>query len=241
MGRVYKKEPINTIQMIKYVSFDLDDTLTDMKAFDKVMWNVEIPKLYAEKHHLSIEEAEKEVFSEYYKALYVNKIDNWTSLTMWFKKFGLDDWEGFLEDMGEKLSVFDDVFPILEQLSQKYELVMYSANDPRLLKFKLEKTGLKKYFTEVFSSEDGKSNIKGAEGLQFMLSKLGCEPSEIVHIGDNPVSDYDAPRSLGVATVLLDRKRKREGDHVIHSLAELPDKIADLNKNRSSHNMRTYC
>lgn len=231
MRRVYKKEVINIIQMITHISFDLDDTLTDMKAFDKVMWNVEIPKLYAEKNHLSIEEAEKEVFSTYYKALYVQPVENWTSLTMWFEKLGLDDWEGLLADMEEKLSVFDDVFPVLEKLSETYELVMYSANDPRLLEFKLEKTGLKKYFSQVFSSEDGKSSIKGAEGLQFMLSKLTCKADEIVHIGDNPVSDYDAPKSLGIAAFLLDRKRKREGSHIIHSLAELPGKITDLDKN----------
>jgi hydroxymethylpyrimidine pyrophosphatase-like HAD family hydrolase len=50
--------------MIKFISFDLDGTLThENKRFDYILWNVEIPKIYAKKNDISLKEAEKVIFS----------------------------------------------------------------------------------------------------------------------------------------------------------------------------------
>jgi FMN phosphatase YigB (HAD superfamily) len=46
---------------IKLISFDLDGTLVDKNSFDKIFWEEEVPKLYAAKKGMSIEEAKKKV------------------------------------------------------------------------------------------------------------------------------------------------------------------------------------
>ena len=47
------------------ISFDMDGTIIDMN-FDEFLWREEIPKLYAKKNGLSLEEAKKVVFKEYF-------------------------------------------------------------------------------------------------------------------------------------------------------------------------------
>jgi FMN phosphatase YigB (HAD superfamily) len=206
---------------ITHISFDLDDTFISIKDFDNVLWNTELPRLYAKKHDLSIEQAEKDVFSQYYKALYIERIQNWTSLEYWSTRLGLDNWEDVLARMKDKILVYDDVVEVLEKLSQHYTLLIHSANDPHLLRFKLKEAQLEKYFSHVFSSLTGKRSLKGAQGYKDMLTKLACDPKDIIHIGDDEVSDYDAPVSVGIPALLIDRTGKRRGEHVIHSLREL--------------------
>ena len=50
--------------MLKVISFDLDDTLSDF-GFDKLLWDIEIPKAYARETGLSFEDASKHVQEEY--------------------------------------------------------------------------------------------------------------------------------------------------------------------------------
>jgi FMN phosphatase YigB (HAD superfamily) len=44
--------------------------------------------------------------------------------------------------------------------------------------------------------------VSKADGLfRNVLARLGCAPGEILHLGDNPVADVDAPRALGLHSV----------------------------------------
>lgn len=46
---------------------------------------------------------------------------------------------------------------------------------------------------------------KGSGLWPVVLSRLGCQPGEVVHIGDNPVADDEAPASLGIRTICYER------------------------------------
>ena len=72
---------------IRIVSFDLDGTITDSSFADSV-WLEGIPRVYALEKHVSLEDAKREVKSEYDK-VGKRKLE-WYSLDYWIKKFGLN-------------------------------------------------------------------------------------------------------------------------------------------------------
>jgi len=82
--------------MIKVISFDVDGTLTKEKT-DFAIWNIEIPKLYARAKNISLGEAKRYVYSEYYKGEYVEPTNHWTDIIYWFMHFGLDNSDKLLQ------------------------------------------------------------------------------------------------------------------------------------------------
>lgn len=60
------------------------------------------------------------------------------------------------------------------------------------------------------------------------LIKLGCEPSEVLFVGDSLKNDVLKPRSLGMKALHLRRNAPSSNEH-INSLSELSSKIDALN------------
>ena len=61
--------------------------------------------------------------------------------------------------------------------------------------------------------------------FEIALREAGCEPHELLHVGDSPESDVAGALNADVEPVLLDRDGMREGEGAtvrIRSLAELP-------------------
>ena len=44
----------------------------------------------------------------------------------------------------------------------------------------------------------------------FVLSSLGIEPDQLLHLGDHPISDDERPRALGIRTILHSQKASSE-------------------------------
>ncbi|NOX71163.1 MAG: HAD family hydrolase [Candidatus Micrarchaeota archaeon] len=213
--------------MIKVVSFDIDGTLIDEKA-DFLIWNVEIPKMYAKEKGIGIKEAEKIVFSDYYRGGYIEKIDKWTDIRYWFRRFGLSGWENLLDQMRNDIAVFDDVKDTLGYLKRKYTIIATTLNTEDFLKMKLEATGLENYFKMNFHSDSfsiNKKNLTKNDLSLFrkVLDTMKVSPHEMVHIGNDPLTDMSIPSSLGIECYLIDRIKEKKGKNVIHSLTELKE------------------
>lgn len=207
--------------MVKYISFDLDGTLSNEK-FDKILWNEELPKLYAEKYKTSLKDAQLHVFSEFYKALFIEKINNFTSVSYWFKRHKLEDWEKLLKDMKKHFFVYEDAQKIIPYLAKRYKLVIISSSEKAMLEVKLQDKKLLSFFKGVYSTpSDFKISMKNREAFKKLLSLLKVKEDEIVHIGDSKHMDYDTPSAIGIRAYLIDREGKHKGNHSIRSLLEL--------------------
>ena len=78
---------------------------------------------------------------------------------------------------------------------------MYLGSDH--IKKLLDAKGLAKYFCHIYVSSD-KMRCKGSGRLFLdILERHGCEPSEVLHIGDNHVSDYKVPGRHGLEVIHL--------------------------------------
>jgi putative hydrolase of the HAD superfamily len=208
-------------KLVTHIAFDLNDTLSPLR-FDKMLWNEKIPVLFSRKYHLSLEEAKKRVYAEYYRALYIERVKNWTDIEMWFARLGLDDWKGLLDEMKQDVYLYDDVRSTIEALSRRYKLVVFANTEIKFIELKLEATGIRRYFTHLVSTTSTlKISEKRSEAYSQLLLRLKLKPEQLVCVGDDAHGDYEVPSNLGIRSFLLDRSGTVEGTHVIHSLTDL--------------------
>lgn len=211
--------------MIKIISFDFDGTLAD-ENFDKLIWNVEIPKLYAKKHKLSLKVAESKVFSEYDSVVGHH---NWTDISFWFEKFDLGDYNKLLDDMKYHIRLFPDTLPVLTELNKDFRLVMVTNAERKILDLKLKVDGVDQFFSDIFSAPNDFKKLKKDEGVYSeILKRLDVKPAEMVHVGDSWESDFLVPKKLGIKSFFLDRDGIRQGEDVVHSLVEFKDRVLIL-------------
>ncbi|MEE9593886.1 MAG: HAD family hydrolase [Candidatus Hydrothermarchaeales archaeon] len=208
--------------MIKVVSFDADGTLVD-KSFMDAFWNIGIPREYAEKEGLAFEEAKEEVERRYHE---VGERDiRWYTPAYWFDLLGLEITpEGLMEDYKDHLKIYPDVEKVLDELVEKYPLVVISNAPKEILAFEL--SSIEEYFAHVFSATtDFKKMRKTTEFYTNVCTTLGVKPSELAHVGDHWDFDYVIPKKLGIKTFFLERTGEKKGEDVIYGLEEFVDKI----------------
>ena len=118
-------------------------------------------------------------------------------------------------------TLFPDVRPALESLAPDYRLGLLSNGNSRAAAL-----GIGDLVSfEVFSQDHGGVEKPDPGLFEIALREAGCEPHELLHVGDSPESDVAGALNADVEPVLLDRDGMREGDGAtlrIRSLAELP-------------------
>jgi len=124
-------------------------------------------------------------------------------------------------------ALFDDVAPVLAALTASDLTLGVVSNYEPWLEELLEHLGVRDLFSvRVISGREGVEKPDPAI-YQLALQRANVLPSEAVFVGDNPEFDTDPPSALGMATVLIDRRRRHPA-HVgsrIEHLAHLPSML----------------
>ncbi len=194
--------------MIKVISFDLDDTLSDSR-FDKLLWDVEIPQSYAKEHGITFEEANQHVQNEY-TALWGTAIGDWRDASFWLKHFKLKTtWEELLQLLESEIMHFDDTVPVLEELSKEFKLIIISNAERKFLDAKLRLNNIERFFYKTYSaSSDFNLKDKSTEAYKKVLEDLQITPEEIIHVGDDKTADVETPKKIGIRAFLISRDGK---------------------------------
>ncbi|MFT4249937.1 MAG: HAD family hydrolase [Candidatus Woesearchaeota archaeon] len=201
--------------MVSVISFDMDATLVS-EDVDNVLWDEEIPRLYAQKNSVSLRQAKLEVYAEYYKKRYIDKIPFWTDLSWWMKFFGLP-LEAIDVSILASAHLYPEVIDVLTELSRSYTLVVVTNAHPSFMNIKLQATRIHSFFSHIYTSVDSVSGKKDASLWKKLLLDLGVSSSEVLHVGDNLHFDKEVPESVGVSALYLDRF----GGGDISSLSEI--------------------
>ena len=126
--------------------------------------------------------------------------------------------------------LYDDVLPALQELAERGYRLGLISNFERWLEEMLVELEVGHIFdVAVISGIEGVEK-PDASIYRRALEKAGVAPEGAVHVGDSPGLDVAPARSVGIATVLLDRLG-RYADHDgprIASLKELPDLLSKL-------------
>ena len=188
----------------KLISFDLDGTLVD-PTYTKWVWEIGIPQLYAQKNKLTVSEAIAMVTNEY-KQIGDTSLA-WYDIKFWFKEFNLPgNWQDLMKKYREKIRLYPEVKEVLARLRQHYDLIITSNAAREFVEMEVEKTGIKGYFTRIFSATSDFQQVKKTPQFYKEICRIiGVAPSQTIHVGDHYEFDYLAPRQLGINAYYLDR------------------------------------
>ena len=132
------------------IFLDMDGTLLD-RHFDDYFWEKFVPKIYANKHHLSVRDAQAALLS-LYKAR--EKTMDWTDLDYWSDNLGLDI-PALKMKIQHLIQVHPFVTAFLSFCRQKHKRIYLVTNaHSKTLRIKMEKTAIGKYFDRVICSQE---------------------------------------------------------------------------------------
>lgn len=119
--------------------------------------------------------------------------------------------------------------PALVELSERMPIGIIS-NFTGNLEVILEEYSLRKYFSSVTESFYVGCSKPDPRIFHAALAKQSVPAGDCVYVGDNPVNDIAPAKALGLKTVLIFEKDKRDcgADLYIRTLQELPSQIAKL-------------
>lgn len=210
----------------KVISFDADGTLVDHK-FSHIVWFERIPKLYAEKNGLGIEDARSELFKQF--GTVGDENPDWFSLDYWFERLGLGDTSSFLEDIRGLEILYPEVEEVLEMLGAEHSLIVTSNAPKEFLDIELR--SIEERFDQIYSVPSDLRMVKKDPGsYQKICSLLGVEVGEVIHVGDRWYDDVDSPLKVGITAIHLDREDQGNKDSV-PDLAEFGKKVLELEGN----------
>lgn len=208
--------------MVKVISFDMDGTLID-NEFNLYIWYQAVPEIYSRQFNMDFQKA-KEYVSDEYDRIGMNALE-WYDIKFWFRHFGLEaDWKEILQRNARRVSLYPEVKPALAKLSKYYKLIVTSLVSREFLEVEAQVVG--NYFQHLFSvTSDFHLVKKTSEVYHSICRLLKITPGEMVHIGDDHMSDFLLPREGGVRSFYLDRQRQTKGRDVVHSLEDLTCKL----------------
>ena len=207
----------------KVISFDLDGTLVQGK-FGEMVWHQGIPRKYAEQHGVRFDEAQRFILREY--EIIGDASLLWYDVEYWLAKFGLAvSAHELLETYIEHIEVTPHALDVIRRLKGSYRLVIASNAGRIFVEKELTHTGLTSYFEHVVSATSDLGMVKKEERFYRKLAaSLGVLPSDIVHVGDHKVFDYEVPRGLGIESYHYNPSSESNGN-VINDLRELLKKL----------------
>ena len=102
--------------------------------------------------------------------------------------------------------LYPEVAEVLQALRPRFDLAVVSNFDGRL-RMILEHLGISQLFSHVFLSSELGADKPDPEIFRRALRLSDARPDETLHVGDDPVRDWEAARSAGLAVFEIERAR----------------------------------
>lgn len=126
------------------------------------------------------------------------------------------------------ISFFEGAIETISIVAQDYTLGALSNGNADI-----HRLGLTEHFSFAFSAEDIGAPKPAPDLFHAALKHTGCEPGQMVYVGDDPVKDVDTANAVGLYTIWL-RNEQRPGpgqtqaDQIIDDIRDLPNAIKSL-------------
>lgn len=216
--------------MIKNVIFDLDDTIIKDEKSDSLYYKeaLRICGYDEEKYldvYMAIDEYDKMITED---NMYYNKNEMLDTINKILNtNYSIKLVDELINAVGkywiERVIIKEEV---IKNLSERYNLYVYTNYYTEAQSRRLENIGYLKYFKKVFGADKyGSKPFK--KSLEKILKELNTIPEECIMIGDDKSRDILAANRVGMKSILYDYNGKRDKKEY-----ELQDYIVvnDLNK-----------
>jgi putative hydrolase of the HAD superfamily len=104
---------------------------------------------------------------------------------------------------------------VLEHLGSRFQLDVISNFDGRL-RFILEHLGISRFFHQIFISSELGADKPDPEIYRRALAFIRLEPSEVLHVGDDPERDWKGATAARLSIFQLDRRKNSLRDLLEH-------------------------
>jgi FMN phosphatase YigB (HAD superfamily) len=209
----------------RLISFDLDGTLI-APTYTTFVWEIGIPRLYAEKYRTALPDATSIVKAEYERI--GDSSLEWYDISYWFHYFKLPGrWQDLMEEHRDKIRPFPEVKEVMENLIPDYDLIVISNAAREFVDIETREANIGRYFTRAFSTtSDFKEVKKTAHLYKQICDIMGVKSFETIHVGDHYEFDYLVPKGLGIEAYYLDRNGKGPTDvSTVRDLREFSNAI----------------
>lgn len=213
----------NLFERIKYVGFDLDNTLYPLneKIEDR------IKKRFAE---VTLEKIPGLKNVETARKFFEKRYEETGSRTQVLKKLGFLNPETLAEECMTTTEFLDllkydaEVVSLLENIKTRYNTFLITGSPKKLSISKLEKLGFSlSLFDYVFFGDNSEGNKKIDGSIyKSLLNKSKYPANQHVYIGDNVKGDIIPAKALGIKTIAIGKEIK-EADFSV-------DKIQSIEK-----------
>ena len=125
----------------------------------------------------------------------------------------------------EVFQLYDDVVPCLDTLRENGIRLAVVSNWDNSLHRTLRMFGLTEYFEHVVASLEEGVEKPDPRLFKIALDRLGVEPEHALHVGDNPLDDWQGATDAGMRAFVIDRNSPAPSEARITSLAQLPEAV----------------
>lgn len=229
--------------MIKAVVFDLDHTLYDRDASDRIAMGH-----YFDDHPDTFMPGvtREQAAEAHVAATHAHIYEGWHAIEAELVEKGilceLPDHTPFLDYFMDQLGRFGvpydfakPTFARLREMGLKLGLITNGRRDRQ--EHKIRGQHMEHDFDEILIGSDPATAKPHPDLFLEMAHLLSCEPDEMIYAGDNPFNDVDASRSAGYHAVWVKTLPPwrwpdvREPELQVDTVAELPDLVEKLNGN----------
>ncbi len=119
---------------------------------------------------------------------------------------------------------FPESFDVLKDLKNDFKLALVSNTDSSVIRV-VEKFNLENYFDKLFFSYKLGLLKIDPEFFKIVMREFSVKPEEVVMIGDSIDSDMLTPSNLGLKTILVDRRQRRDYPVKVSNLKEVREII----------------
>ena len=109
-------------------------------------------------------------------------------------------------DTLDKRKVFEETNNVLENLRKDYKIYLGSTTDTEPLMVNIKNNNIK--VDGIYTSESLREYKPKKEFYEKILNDINLEAEDVVFVGDSLMEDVKGPQSVGIYSVLLDRKEK---------------------------------
>jgi putative hydrolase of the HAD superfamily len=203
----------------KHLFFDLDHTLWDFETNSAQT----LKALYDEYNlhkfnitsftvfHKFYKEHNQRLWDRYSNGLIKQDELRWKRMWLTLLDFKIGDEKlakemsaRYLTILPDQKALFEYTFEILEYLIKKnYQLHIISNGFEEVQYNKLKKAGIKKYFTEIITSEGSNHTKPQKEIFYYAINKAGASLKESIMIGDNLEADIQGAINAGMDSVFV--------------------------------------
>ncbi len=210
--------------MTKAILFDFWGTLVENGVWSPIKQVRQILNIHAP-FSAYVERMEKAMMSSSFESLRDAFVAVGKEFDITCSEDQLDELVGMWNKSWMLARPYPETKAVLEELKEKYTLVLVSNTDCFSLRKVLAKFDLEGYFDFVFlSCEVGRIKTDPAF-LEEVMAKVGVQVEDCVLVRDSLQSDMKAAERVGMSHVLVDRKDRREFVSKVRSLRELAQKV----------------